>query len=77
MKNFYVTSLRFDRDGWSYPRRIELDGVSYCLSDKALKLRVRRQGVQSLLLTATDGIRTFHLSGYNHGNSWRLLNIIG
>lgn len=73
MKNFYVTAFRFGKDGWSYPRRLELDGISYDLIGRGLKLRVMTAGVLCQILTVTDGSRTFHLRSHDRGSSWTLV----
>lgn len=73
MKTFYVTAFRFGKDGWSYPARVELDGVSYRLSDQGLRVNVRRGGMICRILALTDGARTFHLRSDNRGSSWTLV----
>lgn len=73
MKTFYVTAFRFGKDGWSYPSRVELDGISYQLNDKGLRVNVKHGQLFCRILALTDGSRTFHLRSDDRGSSWTLV----
>ena len=75
MKDFYVTAFRFSKDGWSYPRRIEVNGISYTLVDHGLCMKVKSAGMLCQILTMTDGARIFRLRSQDRGSNWTLVKV--
>ena len=73
METMYVTAFTFGKDGWTYPRRIELDGITYDFIDKGLRVNVRNGASDCQLMTATDGRHTFHLRSRDRGSTWSLV----
>lgn len=74
LPNFSVTSYQFE-SGMCIPRRVELDGVSYYFIDCGLKIQVSVKGRGCMIITLTDGVRTFHLKGDRKGSDWQLVKV--
>ena len=73
METMYVTAFTFGKDGWSYPRRVEIDGITYDFIGQGLRINIKNGATDCKALTATDGKRTFHLRGLKRGSIWSLV----
>ena len=70
-----VTAVGFRKNLTTYPRRIEIQGVSYDFIDAGLRCLIRQGERIAEILTLSDGNMDYHLRTDNHGSNWTLLNI--
>lgn len=68
-----VTAFRFTRKFDTIPRRIELDGISYDLTDAYTKITVTSDDDTETIFDVSDGAHHFRLR--EHLLSWRLVSM--
>jgi hypothetical protein len=68
-----VTAFRFTRQFEPIPRRIELDGISYTLTDVYKKITVHSDDGAETIFDVSDGAHHFRLR--EHMLSWRLVSM--
>lgn len=72
----YVSSVGFNKNMISYPRRIEYMGSTYEFIDMGVRCLVKTGGMVTEILTMSDGAAFYRLRRDSKGVSWTLLSII-